>query len=356
MQTNLVIGVLLLAVVLTVTKKQTVGVLDRTVTAQLKGVAILMVLFAHIGYFLTPDRTFLYPLSVAGGKGVDIFLVLSGFGLTVSALKSTVRVKEFYAKRLTKIYGPMWLVLVVLLVLDAVILRRVYSAPSVVANVLGLFPSADLYKDVNSPLWYFTLILVYYALFPLVFSKRFPLISAGILLVVGRLVLALPLPVTGDVLKLYTLHYMAFPVGMCLAVLLGLNINLPPLPRPDALFVRFGAIIAALMCFGYTAIYSGVGQQPIKEQAISLLAVGCLLVVAFAANYYSRVLTLLGTYSYELYLIHWPLMSRYDFLYARLPAGLATLLYVGVLLVLGLGLKTLIDRLAYGLSPRGTQT
>ena len=47
-----------------------------------------------------------------------------------------------------------------------------------------------------------------------------------------------------------------------------------------------------------------------------------------------RFLELVGIYSFEIYLLHWPLIGRYDVLYRYLPAWLATFLYLPVLLVL----------------------
>ena len=66
----------------------------------------MMVIFSHIGYFLDAGKQFTYPWSVAGGVGVDIFLFLSGFGLTMSALKTDLGIFQFYIKRLPRIYLP----------------------------------------------------------------------------------------------------------------------------------------------------------------------------------------------------------------------------------------------------------
>lgn len=52
-------------------------------------------------------------------------------------------------------------------------------------------------------------------------------------------------------------------------------------------------------------------------------------------------LSILGLYSYEIYLIHWPIMYHYDFLFSWLPAGVATFAYLGVFIALGMGLKKL---------------
>jgi len=361
LQTNIFIALLALAILLTVKKKPAGSGFDTSLTNELKGVAILMVIFSHVGYFLFSDHRFVFPLSVAGGKGVDIFLFLSGFGLAVSALRSGIGIREFYSKRLRKLFIPMWVVLAVFFVLDAVVLHRVYPPLGIVQNILGFFPRADLYNDINSPLWYFTAIIFYYLLFPLVFSKRLPILSAILLLLLGRFVVGLNLPVAADVLKLYNLHYIAFPLGMCLAIIMQykgrLSIRLPALPRIDAVFVKMAALVLAIYIFGYTAIHSGVGGESlIREQLISLLSLACLLLIFILKKFYSRFLVVLGLYSYEIYLIHWPLMYRYDLIYKYLPASVATFLYLLLLITLGVVLKHLVTRFnKHGPSPSSTK-
>jgi len=54
-------------------QKKHTEIFPASVTTELKGVAILMVLFAHIGYFLFWDHRFMFPLSVFGGIGMDLF-------------------------------------------------------------------------------------------------------------------------------------------------------------------------------------------------------------------------------------------------------------------------------------------
>ncbi|MFA5776010.1 MAG: acyltransferase family protein [Patescibacteria group bacterium] len=239
-QTIFFIVLLLLVVVLTIKKSVKGGGFSTTLTNGLKGVAILMVIFSHVGYFLTSDHTFLYPLSVAGGIGVNVFLLLSGFGFTTSALKSSISLKEFYFKRLKKIFIPMWVVLGPLLILDFLVLGRHYGFKTVLDSFLGWFPRADVFLDIDSPLWYFTAILFYYLLFPLIFSKRQPFLSAILMLLLGCILVDLKLPVVVDVLKLYKLHYMAFPFGMLLAILLRQRLTIPTVAsRPILLTVKF---------------------------------------------------------------------------------------------------------------------
>ena len=99
------------------------------------------------------------------------------------------------------------------------------------------------------------------------------------------------------------------------------------------------------MLIGYFAVNSGVDGSILTEQLISMLTV--LLIVAFfiIKKFRISLLSLFGLVSFEIYLLHWPLISRYDFLYNNLPAWLATALYLVIFVVLGWLLKSIISSL-----------
>ncbi|MDP2874363.1 MAG: acyltransferase [bacterium] len=332
-QTALFASFFVSLIVLTARRDPQPHEMNHSHTNELKGIAILMVLFSHIGYFLFTDHQFLYPFSVAGGVGVNLFLFLSGFGLTISAIKSQLPILRFYLKRLRNIFVPMWLMLIPVLVLDAYLLNRVYDFKTVLRSFLGFFPVADLDTSINSPLWYFSLILFYYLIFPLVFWRNKVLLSAVAIWLLGFIMTKLNLPVSRDVLKLYQLHYLAFPLGMSLAYIFSKKPVLPAFLRTD--FVRYVLIILLACVFGYTAIHSGIGGKITTEHLISLVTMSSALLIVLLMNFQSDVLIVLGKYSYEIYLIQWPLMYRYDIIYKHTPAYLGTLLYLAVFLVIG---------------------
>lgn len=339
-QTYLVIGVLALAWLLTIRRRTDDTLFPPAATTELKGLAILLVVLSHIGYFLVSDQRFLAPLSNFAGIGVDLFFILSGYGLTISALQRPLPILQFYRKRLFKIYLPVLIACLLLLGLDYFFLNLSYPLKLTAKNLLGFFPQADLYQDLNSPLWYITPLLTYYLLFPLVFWRKYPLISAGILSALAWLFIR-ELPgldlVSEGLVKMYKLHFLSFPIGMVLAWLFNRPLKLTPRWR-YAGTIMFTAILA------YTLTHTHVGEAWKREAAACITSALLFIGLFVAKPFNNRFLALIGTFSFEIYLFHWPLLYRYDFLYNRLPAGVATLLYLAILVGLGYVFQLLLNR------------
>ncbi len=310
-------------------------------TAEMKGLAILAIIFSHIGYFLSSDKDFLWPMSVLAGVGVNLFLFLSGFGLTVSSLKTPLSVFSFYQKRLSKLFIPLWVVITIFFLLDYFVLKRGYPFTEIWKSYIGFYPLADLFKNLNSPLWYFTLILFYYLIFPLTFFRKIPYLSPLLILGISYYLLktTLPFEINVDVFKLYKTHYAAFPIGVLFAILIY-DENLSHIKTwVKKIFIfsnlKYLLVIIFGAAFSYFSIHSGVGESKNIEQTISLITMFCIIFLFVVKNFETKLLSLFGIYSYEIYLIHWPILSRYDYFYKYLPAWLATVLYL--VLFLGIG-------------------
>ena len=209
------------------------------------------------------------------------------------------------------------------------------SLESLALSFFGLFPVADIYQSLNSPLWYFTLIVANYILFPLIFSVKRPILST---LVFGGIIGAIaffPLPVSEGVLNLYRLHILAFPLGMIAASLRWSR--LPPI-RP---WLRTSLFLVSTAVFVYAASHAGIGEGIWPETRASLIGTAGLLIVFLTKPLESRLLTFFGTYSYELYLLHWPLLLADRWFFPHLPAALALILWLGLLGLFSAGLQRL---------------
>lgn len=345
--TYIFIAIFSMAILLSLRSKKNQDFFPIETTNELKGLAILLVIFGHIGYFLVDDHSFLFPLSTIAGVGVDIFLFLSGYGLVISALKKNQTVFQFYKTRLIKLLIPLWVALGAFFLLDFFILNKVYTGGYILSSFLGLFTSADLYNDINSPLWYFTLILFYYLIFPLIFIKKYPCFSAIIIYILTYVIMALNPVWFSKVKFFYEVHLLAFPTGVFTAGLILYsqnfikNINLAKFLKNKKLIeitkkiVYYLSIFILLFIIGYTVYNSGIGKGVWIERLVSLTTTLAFVGLFLIKKLRIELLYLFGLYSYEIYLLHWPILYRYDFIFKFLPPWLSMVVYLGLFIGLG---------------------
>ena len=279
-------GILFIVLLLSLRIKKIGQLFPISQSQELKGLAILFIVFSHIGYFLVTDHRFLFPLTVMAGVGVDLFLFLSGMGLTASALKKPLSILNFYKKNLLKLFIPFWISLVLFFSLDFFILKITYSWQYIERSFFGLFTSVDLYRDLNSPLWYFTLILFYYLIFPLFFYKKAPWISAIVIYMVSLLIISQNIPLISWVESFYILHIVAFPLGILAGWLLY---GLQPQQKIDTnehytrlkkyLFKigRYALIILLVAFICYFSYYFGGQANPNIEQLVSIITMPAII-------------------------------------------------------------------------------
>jgi peptidoglycan/LPS O-acetylase OafA/YrhL len=333
-QTQIFIVVFVGSLLLSLKKRPALN-FDNSLTEELKGFAMLAIVFSHIGYFLVSDHQFLFPISVAAGVGVNLFLLLSGYGLTISALEKPLSILEFYKRRLSRLYIPLWIVLVSLIAIDFLLLHITYPISYILQGFAGIYLTSNPSVDIDSPLWYFTLILFFYLIFPLIFRKSKPLLTGLAILILSWVLLQLPLPLHADNINLYKLHFLSFPLGIMLASIKDKwRWHIPKL-------VQFGFLVLTFGAFCYFAYYSGVGQGAFKEQAISVLSVFLILSAFILKNFKFQILNLVGKYSYEIYLLHWPIMFRFENLFGVFPAAIAVIIYLIEFIILGYLLQNL---------------
>jgi len=150
------------------------------------------------------------------------------------------------------------------------------------------------------------------------------------------------------VLHLYKVHTVAFPLGILFAwIMTSLKFDkleivwakIKPLAR-DLLY--YFSIIILIGIFYYSVKYPGIGVSANREQLMSLISVISLTLIFILKKVDFKFFYIFGLYSYEIYLWHWPIMYRYDFIYKYLPAWLSTLLYLALFVALGWGFQKIV--------------
>ena len=372
LSTNIVIAVVLLVLFLTFKKSQHTDVFPISVTNELKGLGILTVVFAHFAYMKVTNADFLFPLSIIAGVGVDLFLFMSGYGLSVGMLKRPMKTLDFYKKRVIKIFIPFWVALIIIFAADAIFLKEYYMATSLTTtgeggsialyifrSMLGFFPTALGFGDVNSPFWYITWMIMFYLLFPIVFFKDKPWLTALILAVIATIIGTFNPGDLGDN-WLHRLHTLAFPMGIIAAWLLQVK------EGEENKFVTFikefrlkkvGLLRYLIIALMFVVVYY-VSQNTTAnswptvtaifvksfyvEQLMSLVIMMAFIVIFVLKKVDNKFLAIYGVYSYEVYLIHWPLMGRYDFFFDYLPSWAAVICWLVAFILVSMLLNKIV--------------
>lgn len=345
-ETQVFVALFFLALCFSLRKSVKKTFFDLHVTNELKGFAILAVIFGHLGYIVSRNHEFMWPLSADAGVGVNIFLFLSGFGLCMATRKGE-KIGAFYTKRLKKLFIPMWLTLLIFFGLDFFVKHLSFSPRYILESFLGIFRTADPWNDINSPLWYFTIILFYYLIFPLKsWIKNHYLLSLAIF-VIGLVTAYSNLPIKDDLHKIYKMHVLAFPLGILFFALLQEKLVVQFISKlSEAKLLIYRYDIARLVCLLFLiflvthfSVYSAVGEGIWPEQTMSMFIVILVTAVFMLKNFQIKLLEVIGKYSYEIYLLHWPIVFRYDYIFHYLPAGIATFIFLTVLLILAFVLQ-----------------
>ena len=342
LQTILFSIVLIGAILLTLKKRNEEGVLGLETTTELKGYSMLAIVFSHVGYFLSANSQFLFPLSIAGGIAVNFFFLLSGFGLTVSMLKNEAGALDFYKRRFMKIIIPLWLTLIAWYILDFFILHISYSVPSIIQSFFGMFSSSDIFHAVNSSLWFITPLFFFYLLFPLVVRRSHPYRSALLMGLFAFIFMKLLPHADQGIESLYGVHWASFPLGIMLAQFVSKHES--KIREWVSGWRRYAFSVLLLAAFAYLLFHTAVGTP--SEQWVSLVAVAAGIFAFITLPLRSRFVRLVGVYSFEIYLLHWPLFYRYGFWFKAVPPWIGLIIGFALLLAFSKYLRFLTEKVS----------
>lgn len=314
------------------------GLLDMDVALSVRGLAIVFLVLGHFSSICLQKGTF---LDAGGILAVVSLLFLSGYGLTKKYGFQELG-GRFWARRLRRLYVPLWLTLILFVALDAVLIGLTHPWPELVYNFAGGHFNG-VFSRVNAPAWFVGFLLAMYALFFGVSrvrtgrAGRLALLYAGSL---GVFALVKFSPLTGR--HWVWLYYpLVFPSGVAFAMLEA--------SKPELLERLADKKFACVSLFTFCCLVLYAWGKTLPDlsvinmfQPIPLVgALVCILLLYRNVRWKSRALMFIGTYSYEIYLLHLPFMAKYDFFLFRKPLALWFLFYAIALLVAAVGLSAI---------------
>lgn len=200
-------------------------------TNVLKGIALLLLLIHHLFYLnnglyddipIWKNRYVVQEIGIMAKVCVAIFVLLSGYGLTISTVKNggIPNLKTFYIHRFKKLFLNYWFIWCLFVPISIFVFNYTFKdayhdhiAVHLIADIAGLH--AIIFTDTycyNPTWWFYSCIILLYILFPLLYKwVRSDVISV---LLVAMAISFLPIPYI-DVIRF---NLLAFILGIIFVV------------------------------------------------------------------------------------------------------------------------------------------
>ncbi|HEX8302478.1 acyltransferase [Sphingomonas sp.] len=308
----------------------------------LRGLAAVAVMLTHSTYYATQKLDPAFSSWGAGGYGVDLFFVISGF-VVGSAAERAQGWRSFATARAIRILPLYWIATTLALALT-LLAGQAQNIGHVVASYF-LFPSWDTHGDPKPILavgWTLILEAVFYGVLTFALALRVDTRKAALLGLGG---LALLGTVLGDRAGAWSVPLSPLSLEFCLgmavreAVLRGWTID-----RPLAAVSLCGALIILFSPQTWDGAPRLIGAG--LPAAVAVWAA-----VSLEGIRIPRPLLLLGAVSYPLYLFH-PMMARVAVeVYARAGlgnVGVATAMAIIASVAVAAGIDRLLPLLSRG--------
>jgi membrane-bound acyltransferase YfiQ involved in biofilm formation len=348
---------------------------------QMKGLSIIIIIIHHLSLHTLEKPSDLAIFQNFGFKAVALFLVLSGFGLTISLQKKGIT--NFFNRRLARVYIPFLLVMILEILLSQILLNKNTHI------LTELFNAIFHANTLDRTMWFIIYILLWYCVIYLLYylnltnkSKLFFLffVSLGILIASE--------PSEGSSLLLWKINAFSFPIGcwlglnykwtaakidqlinqnigiilgviigclmlskffgnfastlykqgiignyvfLCIAIIFWVALKNKQILRQNLIENISGLSAIVIIGFNYLNLssYNAIAKNIIINTSAILAAFAIFLLISLMLrfNLYSLFLNWIGEISFELYLLHGMLMYTFDFILFRGDISITFFIY-----------------------------
>lgn len=283
------------------------------------GVAILWVMMFHIPYKLEVPG--LMQLMAIGYGGVDIFLLLSGFGLSFSLSKKDFSLSRYYKSRACRILPESWFYLVITYIIAGEYTICSFEALLCKASTIGLW-----IPGIPFELWYISCIVVFYAFFPFFFKQlKKNMVKTVLTGIGGGLMLTIIYAIImvcvfdnenkGGYMIMAISRIPVFVIGACLGLMAKskANICVSRAGKISALTAFFLGFLSLFICMLFLKPYLWTCALYWIPFILITPVLCILLAVLFEKLPFplSKAFGFVGLMSYELYILHCYFFKNY---------------------------------------------
>jgi peptidoglycan/LPS O-acetylase OafA/YrhL len=316
-------------------------------TNALRGLAIVLLIIGHLCIMCMEGEQF---FEYAGAWAVIIFLLISGFAITVRYGLNDIE-RTFIKQRIKRLLFAVWITLALFYSLEFILFNKVYSTQKIIlsfAGIINIFPP-------NGPAWFITYIMFLYALFYFTSKLRTtPFKKNLFILFISYLTAYVIVRVSllDEYFHIWIRYTIVFPLGVFWGLYKEKIYSYLHVIYQYSRIAFMGLLIAFYASYyNFFSPQNPLGAMILPQSTMLKLFIETLqpvllvipiIMIGFVLDMTKRVshfLTVLGSHSFEIYLLHFPFMAYYDFFLFRKPLTLYFFLYAAFIFTLSLLLK-----------------
>ncbi len=312
---------------------------DISITNASKGMALMLILWHHLFYEF-PESAYgviVHQSALLAKVCVGIYVVLSGYGLAESVKKKPLEIGAFFKRRLVKLYMNYWLIALIFIPIGVFFFGRTLESVfgdgayfKLFVQMLGLHMFTEVSYGYNPTWWFMSLIIVLYAIFPLVFplTKKF-----GIWFVAATAILLfVPIPLVND-------WIFPFTVGVYLSQKNGFIEMIKWLDKQGAW--RFVTLGVATVAIAYCRENGWIFDSIRADSFFAIVLILWTTELAVASNYAKKALEFVGVHSFNIFLFHTFIYYYYakDFIYSFSNPVVMFVVLLGICLVISVAIE-----------------
>lgn len=274
--------------------------LSKETTVSEKGIAAVIIVFHHISQMIELPKYFVI-MNYVGFIMVAIFFFISGYGLSYGLENKERYLNGFFKKRILSILIPYWIVNTISIIFN-LINSKTFTPFEYIASYFGL--------NTITGTWFVTAILIMYLAFwfsyKLYYDKKTSWnVSTIILLVIIVIYCAVCYKIEEN--TSFTASISAFALGVVWNRLF--NNRFVKYLKTNYVLKLCGLVILFCLIFAGRLFLSYVGFNSeilhiVLRNVVTVCFVLMLLAFTYRFKFKGKIITVLGKYSYEIYICH----------------------------------------------------
>jgi membrane-bound acyltransferase YfiQ involved in biofilm formation len=285
--------------------------LSLTQTVQIRGAAIIFIVLGHLWTHVSSVQIW----QNFAGCSVNTFLFISGYGIAASFFRKKINARSFIYKRIKKVIIPYWIATFIFILLDFLFLGDTLELNDLFLTISGVNLN-NATQNFDYVRWYITFQLFWYFVFLIAFYRFSSKVALNLIFVLAFLFFFLDY----YLLDFGWSQFFAFPLGCFFA---AYKDNFLSILKSYPLILKLGFLLVCCHIFIRYAIHVKYISLPsivlkmVYEMNSFIWTFSLVLIFGLFGNYGydSRFLEFIGKYSYEIYLLHGPLLIKYNFVF-----------------------------------------